>query len=402
MLSATASSGRSREENISLSLLSALGASVLLSGKERGQFHAPTDPDSITLVNWSGTHQASTNRYFQPSSVAELEQVVAAAHASGLRLRAVGTALSPNGIGLSPEGMVCLADCNKVLHVDVERRQVRVEAGARVEQVVEALRPYGLTMQVFASIASQQIGGYTQVGAHGTGASIPPVDEQVVAMKLVTPACGTLELSETERPEIFHMAKQGLGALGIVSEVTLQCVRAHRLVERTTVMSREEARSGHAERLRANRHLRYMWIPHVDAVVVVTCNPLSKEEEEEYTGVAQSSGRHSTLPVVSPETVQDALEPMRRLVKLRNPSIKDESLAGLSFADLRTLILATGPLDLDTVKACNAAEADFWRRSQGITKIDYSDRVLGFDCGGQQWVYEVLKRNEGGGGGGGR
>ena len=34
-----------------------------------------------------------------------------------------------------------------------------------------------------------------QVGAHGTGAAIPPVDEQVVSMKLVTPAQGTLELS---------------------------------------------------------------------------------------------------------------------------------------------------------------------------------------------------------------
>lgn len=63
-------------------------------------------------------------------------------------------------------------------------------------QVVEALRPYGLTLQNFASIREQAIGGFIQVGAHGTGASIPPVDEQVVAMKLVTPACGTLELSD--------------------------------------------------------------------------------------------------------------------------------------------------------------------------------------------------------------
>jgi hypothetical protein len=35
-----------------------------------------------------------------------------------------------------------------------------------------------------------------QVGAHGTGAGIPPVDEQVVAMRLITPAEGTLELSK--------------------------------------------------------------------------------------------------------------------------------------------------------------------------------------------------------------
>lgn len=36
----------------------------------------------------------------------------------------------------------------------------------------------------------------------------------------------------------------------------------------------------------------------------------------------------------------------------------------------------------------NAAEAEFWRRSQG-TRLDYSDRILGFECGGQQWVNEV-------------
>ena len=41
-------------------------------------------------------------------------------------------------------------------------------------QVVEALRPHGLTLQNFASIREQAIGGFIQVGAHGTGARIPP------------------------------------------------------------------------------------------------------------------------------------------------------------------------------------------------------------------------------------
>jgi L-galactono-1,4-lactone dehydrogenase len=64
---------------------------------------------------------------------------------------------------------------------------VTVEAGARVCQVVEALRPHGLTLQNYASIAEQQMGGYIQVGAHGTGATIPSVDEQVLAFTLITP-----------------------------------------------------------------------------------------------------------------------------------------------------------------------------------------------------------------------
>ena len=66
-------------------------------------------------------------------------------------------------------------------------------------QIVEALRPHGLTLQNFASIREQAVGGFIQVGAHGTGATIPPVDEQVVSMKLVTPAKGTIELSEVRQ-----------------------------------------------------------------------------------------------------------------------------------------------------------------------------------------------------------
>ncbi len=63
-------------------------------------------------------------------------------------------------------------------------------------KVVEALQPHGLTLQNFASIREQTMGGFTQVGSHGSGATIPPVDEQVVSMKLVTPAKGCLELSQ--------------------------------------------------------------------------------------------------------------------------------------------------------------------------------------------------------------
>jgi L-galactono-1,4-lactone dehydrogenase len=76
-----------------------------------------------------------------------------------------------------------------------------------------------------------------QVSAHGTGAAIPPVDEQVVALKLVTPGCGTLEVTREADPELFDMCRVGLGALGVVAEITLQCVPAHQLLEHTFVTS---------------------------------------------------------------------------------------------------------------------------------------------------------------------
>jgi L-galactono-1,4-lactone dehydrogenase len=121
------------------------------------------DDDETVITNWSGTHSVTTNRFYQVESTEQLEQLIAKAHEVGQKIRVVGSALSPNGLGLSKTGMVNLGLCDKVLAVDRERAQVTVQAGARVAQVVDALEPHGLTLQNYASIAEQQLGGFVQV-----------------------------------------------------------------------------------------------------------------------------------------------------------------------------------------------------------------------------------------------
>lgn len=163
----------------------------------------------------------------------------------------------------------------------------------------------------------------TQVSAHGTGASIPTVDEQVVSLKLVTPGRGTIQLSEQQDPHLFRLAKVGLGLLGVVAEVTLQCVDAHSLLEHTFVTTArvraplyllssapfqhplfflmtlcrtseawtycsfysqclstgrllQEVKRNHRKWLAENRHVKYLWIPYTDAVVVVKNNPVAE------------------------------------------------------------------------------------------------------------------------------
>lgn len=85
-------------------------------------------------------------------------------------------------------------------------------------------------------------------------------------------ACGMC-MQESDQT-LFHMARVGLGSLGVVTEVTLQCVPAHELVEHTYVATSSEVRRQHAQLLRNNKHVRYMWIPYTHDVVVVTNNPL--------------------------------------------------------------------------------------------------------------------------------
>lgn len=85
------------------------------------------------------------------------------AHENKTRIRPVGSGLSPNGIGLSRAGMVNLALMDKILEVDEQKKTVRVQAGIRVQELVDGLKEHGLTLQNFASIREQQIGGIIQV-----------------------------------------------------------------------------------------------------------------------------------------------------------------------------------------------------------------------------------------------
>lgn len=106
-----------------------------------------------------------TRTFLQPESLEQLEDMVRKAHESKQKIRPVGSGLSPNGIGLTRAGMVNLALMDKVLEVDKEKKLVRVEAGMRVQQLVDGIKEYGITLQNFASIREQQIGGIVQVGS---------------------------------------------------------------------------------------------------------------------------------------------------------------------------------------------------------------------------------------------
>jgi L-galactono-1,4-lactone dehydrogenase len=352
-----------------------------LSSNQEENLKPPTEQH---LINWSGTHEVNVEKYYQPESLNELETIVKHAHESGQKLRCVGSGLSPNALAFEERGMVSLALMDKILSIDSKQGTVTVQAGARVQEVADKLRPHGLTLQNYASIREQTIGGFTQVSAHGTGAAIPPVDDGVVAFKIVTPAQGTIDLSKERHPELFYMARVGLGCLGVVAEVTMQCVPAYRLEEQTFVTTGAEVKANHATWLCENKHLRYMWIPSTDAVVVVQCNEEGSEAGKRAAVEAavkrKKQGQEYT-------THFDQVEPMRTLAISKGAVPADEA-ASLSATQLRDALLAVAPLDSKWISAVNQVEAEVWKRSAG-TRSGWSDEILGFDCGGQQWVLEV-------------
>jgi len=213
------------------------------------------------------------------------------------------------------------------------------------------------------------MGGFVQVGAHGTGRTIAPVDHYVTKLKMVTPGRGTITLTPNDG-QVFQMAKVGLGCLGVVVEVTMECVPAHFLEEHTFVLTRKEALEQKDDLLQKHKHMRYMWIPYADAVVCVTNDPTEATKVKEKR-VHNEKYRFQPLTDLLIEVTADSSEPYTK-----------ESIKGMGFGEIRDALLAVAPLDLEHVKRCNRAEAEFWRRSEG-TVVKPSDQLLQFDCGGQ-------------------
>ncbi|KAL5745509.1 hypothetical protein ACOSP7_026655 [Xanthoceras sorbifolium] len=348
--------------------------------------YAPLPEDLHTVSNWSGTHEVQTRNFHQPETILDLEKLVKDSNAQRAKIRPVGSGLSPNGIGLARAGMVNLALLDKVLEVDKEKKTVRVQAGIRVQQLVDEIKEYGITLQNFASIREQQIGGILQVGAHGTGAKLPPIDEQVISMKLVTPAKGTIELSKEKDPELFYLARCGLGGLGVVAEVTLQCVERQELVEHTAISNMKEIKKNHKKLLSENKHVKYLYIPYTDSVVVVRCNPVSK-----WKGPPKFKPKYT-----EDEAIQHVRDLYRECltkyradeITVKSPDNNETDINELSFTELRDKLLSLDPLNKDHVIKVNQAEAEFWRKSEGY-RVGWADEILGFDCGGQQWVSET-------------
>jgi L-galactono-1,4-lactone dehydrogenase len=402
ILSASTTTQQEQTHGSFVPLLSVSCAALLASAyslTDGNRVHAPTrleaaavleleeedaDDDTAattTLLNWSGTHAVNVknNNYWEPETVADVERLVRHCHAHGQPARPMGSALSPNGIAFQETGMISMAHLDQILEVDTVNRIVTVQAGARVSQVVEALRPHGLTLPNLASIAEQQMGGFVQVSAHGTGRCVAPVDHYVTSIKLVTPAQGTVTLTEDKDGPLFHLAKVGLGCLGVVVEVTMQCIPAHNLVEHTFVLTRDEAVQQLDELLKQHKHMRYMWIPYTDAVVVVTNDPQDQVEHIPTLPTISEGERFRPLTDLLIELTKEAPEPFTK-----------ESVKGVGFGELRDALLAVDPLHVDHVKLCNVAEAEFWRKSEGY-RILPSDQLLQFDCGGQVSGYQICQ-----------
>lgn len=183
----------------------------------------------MTWRNWARSQSAEPREVHAPVTAEDVQHVVERVRARGGTLRPVGSGHSFSGAARPDDAQLSVDSLAGLLGVDPERRRATLLAGTKLREVPALLAASGLGMDCLGDIDSQTIAGAISTGTHGTGLRHPSIGATVVAATLVSGTGEIVRVSETERPELLPAVRLGLGVLGVLVDVTLQCVPAFAL-----------------------------------------------------------------------------------------------------------------------------------------------------------------------------
>ncbi|MEB4613919.1 D-arabinono-1,4-lactone oxidase [Leucobacter sp. M11] len=216
--------------------------------------------------NWARTERSTPALEISPRSAKQVAAAVARARETGHPVKAIGASHSFTAIGATDGIRLRMDRLRGLVDADLATGRVTLWAGTHLYELPALLEPLGLALANMGDIDRQTISGAVSTGTHGTGLVFGGLATQVVGATLVTGTGETLTVvRDGENAELLPAVALGLGALGILVTVTLQCVPAFllRAVERPMPLG--EAVQTFQERCAREDHFEFYWFPHTES-----------------------------------------------------------------------------------------------------------------------------------------
>jgi L-gulonolactone oxidase len=220
----------------------------------------------VPTRNWAGNQRCVPAHVHEPRSTADVARIVTEAAAAGERVKVIGGAHSFTDTAMTDGHLLSLDAMNRV--VGVNGADVTVQAGIRLRDLNDELFARGLALPNLGDINVQSIAGATSTATHGTGTAFGNLATNIVGLELVVGDGSILRADETNEPELLRVARVGLGALGIVTEVTLRCVPAFNLHAVETIEPLTDVLADFGGVMRSTDHVEFYWMPGARRVQV--------------------------------------------------------------------------------------------------------------------------------------
>ena len=177
---------------------------------------------TTTLLNWAGNYTYKARKLHRPETVEQVQELVR----GGEKLKVLGTRHSFNDIADSHQDLISLEHFTDVTALNRERRTVTVGAGVRYGDLCRVLHREGFAVHNLASLPHISVAGACATATHGSGVTHGNLATVVSGMEIVTGNGEVIVLSREQDGSQFEGAVVGLGALGVVTQITLDIVPA--------------------------------------------------------------------------------------------------------------------------------------------------------------------------------
>lgn len=212
--------------------------------------------------NWAGNQQVTPKSVHMPSTEGELVAIVQFAQAAKRRVKVVGSGHSFTSIAVADDTLIDLRNYGAFLEVSTDRTAITVQSGIVLADLNERLHREGLAMPNLGDVTYQTVAGALSTSTHGTGQNRTGLAAQVIGFRLIDASGSVLQCSHQENAEVFHVGRVGLGALGILSTISLRVIPAFQLLAIEEPIRVSNVLANIEQLVDSNEFFEFYWIPH--------------------------------------------------------------------------------------------------------------------------------------------
>ena len=216
------------------------------------------EPRRLPWKNWSGSQSCLPEARKAPSSMSELQEIIRSANG---QIRPVGAGHSFMPLVPTDGTILSLSRMTGLVSHDEETNQATLRGGTQLGDASRQLAEIGQAFINMPDIDEQSLAGAIATATHGTGESLTCMSDFITGLQLVTADGSVLNCSKKENTDVFEAARVSLGALGIVTEVTMQNLPSYRMKRETWTAPFEEVMETADDIAKSNRNFEFYYIP---------------------------------------------------------------------------------------------------------------------------------------------
>ena len=239
-----------------------------------------------TFVNWAGNQRCVPASIQSPPRVEDVSRLVAQTAATHGRVKTVGAGHSFSAAACTDGLLMRLDALDQVESIDPETGVAVVQAGITLNALSEALDAAGRALPNLGDIDVQTLAGATATATHGTGAKIGNLSSGIVGLELVNGTGDILWCDTHINPDVFHAARVGIGALGVITKIAIETVPAFHLTATEGPENLDDVLRDWPSFAHSADHAEFFWLPGSNDCFVkrnnVTTDPIDAESKLKY------------------------------------------------------------------------------------------------------------------------